>query len=102
MAQISQGSTPTHKFHLSLSSDMIESAIVTYAQHDKTVFEKQGDDVAIGDNCITVELTQEDTLALDPNESVRVQIKVKTMNGKVIPSKMLYLTTNEVLNKEVM
>jgi hypothetical protein len=102
MATIQQGATPTHKFKLPYSRDFVDSAIVTYAQNGETVLDKEGAELTIDDNAILVELTQEETLRFDENCDVRIQIKVKSKNGKVIPSKIIYASVEEVLNREVM
>ena len=99
---IQQGATPTHKFHTPYPKDFVESAIITYEQNDKIVLEKTGDELIVEDNSISAELTQEDTLSFSDDCDVKIQLKVKSQNGSVIPSKIIYATVDEVLNKEVM
>ena len=99
---IMQGSTPTHTFNIPYPKNIIDKVIVTYTQEDKIVFERKDNDVIVKDYSIQVELTQENTLALDPSKMVCIQLKIKTVTGKVIPSNKLYKSVEEVLNKEVM
>lgn len=99
---IQQGATPTHKFKTPYPRDFVESAIVTYAQGGEIVLNKEGAELTIEDNAILVELTQEETLKFDKSRDVHIQLKVKSMNGKVIPSNIIYASVAEVLNREVM
>ena len=103
MAQvIQQGSTPTHKFSTPYVKDAIEWAIITYWQNGKIVLEKKRDEVIIEDQLMITNLSQEDTLLFDETGDVKMQIKVKLTNGKVIPSEDMYARIKDVLNKEVM
>ena len=103
MAQIiQQGSTPTHKFSTPYEKSSIDSVIITYWQNGRIVLEKHAQDVVIADLAMTTELSQEDTLLFDEKGDVKMQIKVKLTNGKVIPSNDMYASVKDVLNKEVM
>lgn len=102
MAQIQQGATPTHKFKTPYLREFVESAIVTYAQGGEIVLNKEGAELTIEDNAILVELTQEETLKFSESRDVHIQVKVKSTNGKVIPSNIIYASVAEVLNREVM
>lgn len=103
MAQIiQQGSTPTHKFSMPYEKSAVDSVIITYWQNGKIVLEKYTEDIVIADLLMTTELSQEDTLLFDEKGDVKMQIKVKLTNGKVIPSNDMYASVKDVLNKEVM
>lgn len=103
MAQIiQQGSTPTHKFSTPYEKSSVDSVIITYSQNGKIVLEKHTQDIVIADLVMTTELSQEDTLLFDEKGDVKMQIKVKLTNGKVIPSNDMYASVKDVLNKEVM
>lgn len=102
MATIQQGATPTHKFKTKYTRDFVDSVIVTYAQNDEIVFNKDGEEVTIEDNAIFVELTQEETLKFDEKYDVQMELKIKSKNGKVIPSNIIYASVGKVLNREVM
>ena len=102
MANIQQGATPTHRFAIPFSADYVERAVVTYVQGGTKVVEKLlGADAITGDQ-LSVSLTQEETLAFDEKADVKIQLKVKLTNGKVLPSNVIYASVSEVLNKEVM
>ncbi len=102
MANIIQGSTPDNKFELPFAQSLVENISITYKQKGEIVFKKAGDDVKIEGGYAIVTLTQEETLSLIEEDIVEVQLKVKTTNGKVIPSSKLYVGVYEVLDKEVM
>lgn len=97
---IIQGSTPTHTFNTPYPKSLIEKAIITYKQGDQTVLEKKDDDVTINDYSIVTKLSQKETLSFDPSKMVCIQIKVKTIDGDVVPSNKLYKSVDEVLNKD--
>lgn len=99
---IYQGSTPTNEFSVPFPADAIAEAVITYEQDGKTVLEKHTEDLAIADYSVTAELTQEETLRFEADKIVVIQIKVKTTDGKVIPSDKMYASVYEVLNKEVL
>ncbi len=87
MAQY-KGTTPTHTFEL--PKGMIQNhdltgalnVYVSFADADKTLFTKTGDDVVIGKNTVKVRLEQAETLRL-PNR-VRVQINYTFSVGSLI------------------
>lgn len=102
MAQIiQQGSTPTHTFSTPYEKSLVDRAIITYWQNGKIVLEKHTEDIDIQDRQMITELSQEDTLSFDEKGDVKMQIKVKLTNGKVIPSNDMYASVKDVLNKEV-
>lgn len=102
MAMIYQGSTPTNEISVPFPAETIAEAVITYEQDGAVVLEKHTEDLAIADYSVTAELTQEETLRFDADKMVVIQIKVKTTNGKVIPSDKMYASVYEVLNKEVL
>lgn len=99
-----RASTPTFKIGLQYKRDNIEEIVITFKQMDEDVviLEKRLEDVEwITEQKFQFTLTQEETNMFDFGNA-RVQARVKTMNGKVIPSKMYYINVNDVLNDEVL
>lgn len=97
-----RGSTPMHVFDLPIGTDQIKALRLTYVQGDKTVFEKTEQDVAFDGNAIRLRLTQEETLAFAERYPVKIQLKVLTIGGNVLPSQIFSVTVGEILNEEVL
>lgn len=79
--------------------------LITYGQKDNTndnVLEKTLDDaVFVSDDTFFITLTQEETSLFTRGEA-KLQIRVKTKSGTVVPSKVYYIKVLDVLNDEVM
>lgn len=87
---IIRGTTPTHVFHIPFSLDGIIAAYITYAQDDRIVVDKRLDEVTadVFENEITVNLSQDDTLAFSCGKKytdniVLIQIKLLYNNDIV-------------------
>lgn len=97
-----RASTPQQKFILPFDvNQYVEKLLITYTQ-DEIVFEKKLVDVKVEGNTIFYDLTQEETNLFNSNKSVKLEIRVKTKNGKVLPSKTYILPVYDVLNDEVL
>ena len=96
-----QGTTPTHTFNIPFSTDLIEKVRITYAQHGVTVLTKEKEDCQFEENKIICKLTQEDTLKFDGNTQVEIQIKVRTVGGEVPISKIMGVSCERVLDREL-
>lgn len=99
---IQQGSTPTHEFELPFPTNLVENIIITYEQNDTVIVEKKGDEVIRDEYSVKASLTQEETLKFEKDKIVKIQLKVKTNEGEVIPSEIIYRRVSEVLNKEIL
>ena len=66
------------------------------------MLEKHTQDIDIQDFQMTTELSQEETLLFDIKGDVKMQIKVKLTDGKVVVSNDMYANIKDALNKEVM
>lgn len=99
---IFQGSTPIHEITLPISTSLLESAVVTYRQDGADVLEKSYPEIQFRGNDIVVKLTQEETLSLKEDKITEIQVKIKTLDGEVIPSDVIYAYTRECFNKEIL
>lgn len=97
-----QGTTPTHTFRLSIDTESITQVRVSYAQADKIIIEKTEEDCRMGEKSISVTLTQQDTMKLNPKQFVEVQLKIMTNIGTVLASPVQKLTVEKILNTEVL
>lgn len=99
---ITQGTTPEQCFELPFSTDLLEKISITYVQKEEVVLIKRLEDCQLRDNYITVSLTQQETLLLNPEEIVTVQIKLKTVNSEIMLSDDYRLLVKEAYDKEIM
>lgn len=95
-----QGSTPHHEFGIPFPKDAVSDVLITYAQEGEIIVEKTGENVTVGDYSVSTDLTQEETLMFSV-QPVSIQLKIKTTEGRVIPSDILPVPVMLVLNKEV-
>lgn len=98
-----RASTPTHNFTMNIDyAEYGEEVLITYKQKGRTIVEKTQDDITVNGNEISLTLTQEETNLFFPNEIVEIQLRIKTKDGKVLPSPIFRRSVNEVLNDKVM
>lgn len=97
-----QGTTPTHIFKISIGTETIRSLRITYCQCGQTVIEKTENDVEMRNNAITLTLTQEETLRLNPRWDVKLQVKILTFSGVVMASRIKELSVSAILNEEIL
>ena len=97
-----QGTTPTHHFTLPFGTEMVAAARVIYAQNEKVVFKKELKDCQCVGNIISVKLTQEETLKLSFPKSVQIQLRILTLGGDALNSKIYTMCVEECLDKEVL
>ena len=97
-----QGTTPTHIFKLPIDTGIIQALRITYCQQGSNVIEKTERDVVMSGDTVTCTLTQQETLAFNPRQNIKLQLKVLTASGAVLASAIRELTVHEVLNKEVL
>lgn len=97
-----QGTTPTHQFTIPMDASSVQLARVTYAQKDKVLLTKEGDDCRVEGNVIEVKLTQEETLLFDEFSSVQIQVRVLTTAGDALASDLIRVPCGAILDKEVL
>ncbi len=94
-----RGTTPTLEFTIPFDTTLIGQAYVTLCQNGVTVLEKDKAECSITESSILVPLTQRDTLALKADTGIEVQLRVLTVTGDALVSK-IYRTTAERILKE--
>ena len=92
-----RGSTPTCLFDVNLDLRQATKVLVTFKQGDLIVFEKDLPDVTVTETQVQVKLTQADTLKLDADKKVQMQIRAKFANGDTFPSDVMETTVEELL-----
>lgn len=98
-----RGSTPTLKFELPLEIDNnVTKLRVTFEQNDKIIFEKTERDIFINEQFFNLQLTQEETLMFDSSVPIRMQVKIRTTDGNVVPSDVVLIECKDVLSEEIL
>lgn len=97
----SPGTTPTHTFTIPFEKELITDLRITYTQKKKKILTKQLKDVEIVGNDINITLTQEETFNFKEKEMVFVQLKIKTVDGKVFNSDLILMRVEPALDNEV-
>lgn len=97
-----QATTPTHTFELPFDTSLIDKVRVTYKQGDALVIDKRREDCTMEGQTIRLTLTQEETLALDPDYGVDIQLQVLTTGGNALTSDIYTRTVYEVQSGEVL
>lgn len=107
-----RGASHLHKFYIQIDMSSISSIEATYSQNNKNILTKTELDMDYNsvDECISIPLSQEDTLkfepigipAIDKNSLITIQFKFLTTDGEVLVSKPIRDRLYDVLNDEVM
>lgn len=97
-----RGTTPTHIFTLPFDAGQISQLRLTYSQDGTTVFEKNETEVTKAGTQLEYTLTQTESLAFTEQKSVEIQLKIKTIDGAVVASKIMRTNASTVLNEEVL
>lgn len=98
---IAKGCTCKNIFSIPYNKNDIDSLFITYQQNGKTVFEKTIAECEFSEGHVSVLLTQEDTLKLNNESVVKMQIRIKLKDGTVTKSKIIETYTDTVLKNEV-
>ena len=96
------GTTPTHKFTLPIDTEDISAVRVLYApKGGSPIIIKKNDSCELKDNTVSVRLTQEDTLALDNEKVVVVQLRILLNDGTALTSAKYTIKTYECMEEVV-
>lgn len=99
---ISRGTTPTLYFSLPFTTDNIKGLSLVFAQNRNIKIRKKLSDCSLYEKQITVTLSQTETLLLDPDYLVDIQLKFLLENGTCVKSTIITETTDICLDEEVL
>ena len=97
-----RGTTPRHRFLVPFKASEIAALQVIYAQKNKVVHTRTADNTEVEDGCITVALTQAETLAFAHGAPVQLQLRVLTTAGEAYASRILTASVEDCLCEEVL
>lgn len=95
------GSTPMNTFDIPYKAEEVKDIEIIYKQGGKEKILKRKSDIELTDYLAKVELSQEDTFNLDDSTKVQIQLRVKDIRDKVIPSDIIIVSVEECLFDEV-
>lgn len=95
------GSTPINTFDIPYKAEQVKDIEIIYKQGGKEKILKCKSDIELTDYLAKVELSQEDTFNLDDSTKVQIQLRVKDIRDKVIPSDIIIVSVEECLFNEV-
>lgn len=102
MAHISSGCTVTNLFTIPCQGEELAALYITYQQGGATVLEKTLADCTFEENIARVILSQEDTLRFGMGGGlIRIQLRLRTVQGTVLKSRVLTALPDELLKEGV-
>lgn len=100
-----RGTTPTNTFTSELDLSNAVVVYITYKQNKQVVFEKGKEDITFSSDdsnyVMSIELTQEETLKLSPNNSVAIQIRARFADGNAVASNIITTSVAQILKEGV-
>lgn len=96
-----RGTTPTLEFTLPFGTELLAEAWVTLAQGKTEVLTKELRECTCGDNTLTVRLTQEETLLLNGDRNVEIQVRVRLNSGDALASDIIHVAADRILKDGV-
>ena len=97
-----RGTTPTlnFKFRYNLGDLNITAFYLTFTQSREVKLEKSMEELEISGDTVTVHLTQEETLKLEPNIAVYIQARIK-VDEKAYATNIIRTSLNAILKEGV-
>ena len=99
--RIRRGTTRNVSFGLPVPFGMLKEAWLTFSQRSEEVFTKTLDDMTCDGRVVWVKLTQENTLKLDENCCVEIQLRGLMTNGEAIASEITKADVDGILREGV-
>ena len=96
-----KGTTPSFVFELPIEVDTIKNAKVIFSFNNDVKLEKYLKQCAASGNKLTVKLTQEETFLFECNATVKIQLRVVTVNGDALASDVFSVFVHQCLDDEV-
>jgi hypothetical protein len=96
-----RGTTPKLEFTLPFDVDSLAEVFITLAQNGTTIVEKALKECECNGRCLSVMLTQDDTLKLDCDCNTEIQIRAKSVTGEALASNIFTCDTGRILKDGV-
>lgn len=94
-----RGTTPTLCFKTPYDADMVESGYITFTMRGDMALDVplSNESVSVGDNVISLTLTQSQTLSFDPQATTLVQLRLVLADKSVVASNIVNVPVGKVL-----
>lgn len=94
-----RGTTPTLTFTTPYAADLIQAGFITFSQRGAIIADIpiSDENVTVADNAISVELTQEQTLAMTTADTCKAQIRLLMESGKAAASNIVQIPVCAIL-----
>lgn len=94
-----RGTTPTLCFKTPYEADMVQSGYITFTMRGDILLDISLDNegVAIGDNVISLTLTQAQTLLFDPQAATLVQLRLVLADNNAVASNIVKVPVTKIL-----
>ena len=93
-----RGTTPTVTFNLPFNVSTIKNLEVYFAQNDETLFTKGYNDCVLSGTTVQVTLKQKDTLMLDEEEKLQIQVRFRFTDDSVDATEIIKGKVGELLS----
>lgn len=99
-----RGTTPTHTFTLPFDATLVAKARILYAQNDTVILRKEGSDITINGNTLSVRLSQEDTFkfTMGFTRYVEIQVRILTPTNDSLVSDIIRVPVERCLEEDVL
>lgn len=98
---IFRGTTPTVGYRLPFPASELAEASIAIAQNKTVVIEKLLNDCECVDDRISAVLTQDETLKLDANQLVEIQLRVRLLTGVALATEPVSMPAGRILKDGV-
>ena len=98
---ITRGTTPTITFSLPYDTKLFKVIWVTFSQNDKEVFTVETENLSLIGKEVKLTVTQEQTLLLDNDKNVDIQLRVLTQKDNAITSNIIKTSVGRILKEGV-
>lgn len=96
-----RGTTPTLTYTLPFETRDIERLWIAFAQRGREVLLLDAERCTIDGNKVVTKLTQEETLTLQQNATVEMQLRVLMVDGTALASRIITCPVNRILKDGV-
>lgn len=99
---IIRGTTPKIEFDLPFSAEELKEVELTIAQKREVLYTKYKKDMEFNGYTGSVRLSQEETLAINENVAIQLQVRIMTLDGIVRASEIESMSPYDLLADEVL
>lgn len=97
MSYVKRGTTPTHIFEVDLDLRDAVNLMIIYKQYGRVILEKTLEHCKVGEDKVSVELTQSETLSFKPDAQTSVEIIARFSDGTVARSDIMTACIKQTL-----